>query len=109
MALVDIANNKFYYTHVGDTRLYLFRDSLVKVSRDHSFVGFLEDNGKLSEEAAMRHPKRNEINKALGFDAQIASKDYIETGESPFLPGDMLLLCSDGLTDMVNNSAITSI
>jgi hypothetical protein len=72
-------------------------------------VGFLEDNGKLSEEAAMRHPKRNEINKALGFDAQIASKDYIETGESPFLPGDLLLLCSDGLTDMVNNSAITTI
>jgi serine/threonine protein phosphatase PrpC len=109
LALVDIANNKFYYTHVGDTRLYLFRDSLVKVSHDHSFVGFLEDNGKLTEEAAMRHPKRNEINKALGFDSQINSKDYIETGESPFLPGDMLLLCSDGLTDMVNNSAITDI
>lgn len=109
LALVDIKHNKFYYTHVGDTRLYLFRDSLVKVSRDHSFVGFLEDSGRLSEDAAMRHPKRNEINKALGFDAQIASKEYIESGESPFLPGDMLLLCSDGLTDMVNNSAITAI
>jgi hypothetical protein len=57
----------------------------------------------------MRHPKRNEINKALGFDSQISSKDYIETGESPFLPGDMLLLCSDGLTDMVNISGITAI
>lgn len=109
LALADVANNKFYYAHVGDTRLYLYRDSLVKVSRNQSFVGFLEDSGRLTEEAAMRHPKRNEINKALGFDAQIVSKDYIETGESPFLPGDLLLLCSDGLTDMINNHAITTI
>lgn len=110
LALVDIANNKFYYSHVGDTRLYLFRDnSLVKITRDHSFVGFLEDSGRLSEEAAMRHPKRNEINKALGFDAQIRTDDYIETGDSPFLPGDTLLLCSDGLSDMIGNTIMTSV
>ncbi len=110
LALADLANNKFFYAHVGDTRLYLLRDnSLVKVTHDHSFVGFLEDSGRLSEEAAMRHPKRNEINKALGFDAQIRAGDYIETGESPFLPGDLILLCSDGLTDMIDNSTITSI
>lgn len=110
LALADIASNKFYYAHVGDTRLYLLRDkSLVKVSRDHSFVGFLEDSGRISEEDAMRHPKRNEINKALGFDSQIRGDDYIETGESPFLPGDMILLCSDGLSDMVSNSEMTAI
>ena len=110
LALVDVANNKFYFAHVGDTRLYLKRDnSLVKVTHDHSFVGFLEDSGRLTEEAAMRHPKRNEINKALGFDAHINVPDYIETGESPFLPGDMLLLCSDGLSDMVDNTAMTNI
>lgn len=111
MALVDLSNNQFHYTHVGDTRLYLFRDrSLVKLSRDHSFVGFLEDNKKLSEEEAMRHPKRNEINKALGFDPNMASVgDYIETGSSPFLPGDMLLLCSDGLSDMISSQAMISI
>lgn len=110
LALADLADNKFYYAHVGDTRLYLLRDnSLVKVTHDHSFVGFLEDGGRLSEEEAMRHPKRNEINKALGFDAQIRAGDYIETGESPFLPGDAILLCSDGLTDMIGNSAMTSI
>jgi len=111
LALADIADNKFYYAHVGDTRLYLLRDdSLIKVSRDHSFVGFLEDSGRLSEEAAMKHPKRNEINKALGFDSQIATNsDYIETGESPFLPGDILLVCSDGLSDMIDNTAIKTI
>jgi serine/threonine protein phosphatase PrpC len=111
MAVADIKNNKFFYAHVGDTRLYLLRDhTLIKITKDHSFVGFLEDNGKLTEEAAMQHPKRNEINKALGFDANIGiHTDYIETGESPFLPGDMLLLCSDGLTDMINNRQITAL
>lgn len=111
LAVADVEGNQFHYAHVGDTRLYLLRDdTLVKVTRDHSFVGFLEDSGRLSEEEAMRHPKRNEINKALGFDPQIqAYADYIETGSSPFLPGDLLLLCSDGLTDMVNASDITAI
>jgi serine/threonine protein phosphatase PrpC len=111
LAMVDAENNKFYYAHVGDTRLYLLRDgSLVKISKDHSFVGFLEDSGRLSESAAMNHPKRNEINKALGFDVLIDTDDaYIETGESPFLSGDMLLLCSDGLTDLVDKDGIVSI
>ena len=111
VALVDVENNQFYYAHVGDTRLYLLRDqSLVKVTKDHSFVGFLEDSGRLTEQEAMAHPKRNEINKALGFDPQIDLKaDYIETGSSPFLPGDMLLLCSDGLSDLVNNKEMTAI
>lgn len=111
LVIADISQNKLHYAHVGDTRLYLFRDgSLVKLSSDHSFVGFLEDSGRLTEEAAMGHPKRNEINKALGFEPNIKDQqNYIETGESPFLPGDLLLLCSDGLTDMVNKQDITNI
>ncbi|MEJ7779789.1 MAG: protein phosphatase 2C domain-containing protein [Daejeonella sp.] len=111
LAVVDIESNEFYYIHVGDTRLYLLRDgSLIKLTKDQSFVGFLEDTGRLSEEAAMSHPKRNEINKALGFSRGLEkNSDYFETGRSPFLPGDMLLLCSDGLTDMVNKQDITNI
>jgi serine/threonine protein phosphatase PrpC len=109
MALVDTAAKTFYYAHIGDTRLYLMRDnSLVKISKDHSFVGYLEDSGRLSEEEAMQHPKRNEINKALGFDPQFNIAD-VETGSSPFLPGDVLLLCSDGLTDMLRSSEITAV
>jgi len=109
--LIDIARNEFFYAHVGDTRLYLFRDgSLVKISHDQSFVGFLEESGRLTEQAAMTHPRRNEINKALGFESNLnQNPDYIETGQSPFLPGDTLLLCTDGLSDMVNSAEITSI
>ena len=58
----------------------------------------------------MTHPKRNEINKALGFDNSVTHQwNYIESGQSPFLPGDILLLCSDGLSDMVTNSEMTAI
>jgi PPM family protein phosphatase len=110
-AVIDIKNNKCWYAHVGDTRLYLLRDqSLIKISSDHSAVGFLEESGRLSEEEAMRHPRRNEINKALGFEEDIAAAtDFIETGESPFLSGDVLLLCSDGLTDMISSGKIVSL
>ncbi|MDB5250959.1 MAG: serine/threonine-protein phosphatase [Flaviaesturariibacter sp.] len=110
LALVQRNENKFYYAHIGDTRLYLFRDgSLVKITKDHSFVGFLEDSGRLTEEAAMSHPKRNEINKALGFEPIANPSEVIETGDSPFLSGDTILLCSDGLTDMIPRSLITSL
>jgi serine/threonine protein phosphatase PrpC len=111
LVVVDVEKNQFSFAHVGDTRLYLLRDqSLVKISKDQSFVGFMEDSGRLTEEEAMRHPKRNEINKALGFDIGIASQDdYLDMGSSPFLPGDLILLCSDGLSDMVNKQDMTKI
>ncbi len=109
--VADKKNNTCWYAHVGDTRIYLLRDhSLVKLSKDHSAVGFLEESGRLSEDEAMRHPRRNEINKALGFEEDISSpEDFIETGESPFLPGDQLLLCSDGLTDMIDSAKIMQV
>lgn len=111
LAVVDKVNNELHYIHVGDTRLYLFRDnSLIKISHDQSFVGFLEDSGRLTEAAAMAHPKRNQINQALGLDSRAAMTDtYFETGSSPFLPGDLILLCSDGLTDLVSKTTISTI
>ena len=111
MAIADAKTNQFYYAHVGDTRLYLFRDGgLIKITKDQSFVGMLEDTGRITEAAAMEHPKRNEIDKALGFSGEdYLADDYIETGASPFLPGDMLLLCSDGLTDLVTAAQMQNI
>jgi serine/threonine protein phosphatase PrpC len=111
LAVIDRQNNLLHYIHVGDTRLYLFRDhSLIKISRDQSFVGFLEDSGRLTEEAAMQHPKRNQINQALGLASRQGMTDtYFETGSSPFLPGDIILICSDGLTDMVDAALITGV
>jgi|GEM_PF-88062 len=111
VAVIDRPNNLLHYIHVGDTRLYLFRDnSLIKLSNDQSPVGFLEDSGRITEEAAMQHPKRNMINQALGLGSQEEMSDsYFETGSSPFLPGDLVLICSDGLTDMINRELITRV
>jgi len=111
VAVINKQNNMLYYIHVGDTRLYLFRDkSLVKISHDQSFVGFLEESGRLTEAAAMQHPKRNEINQALGLGSrEEMTETYFETGSSPFLPGDMILICSDGLTDLVTGAEIAAV
>ncbi|MEO6549491.1 MAG: PP2C family serine/threonine-protein phosphatase [Ferruginibacter sp.] len=111
LAVADIEKNSFYFAHIGDTRLYLFRDgSLIKVTRDHSPVGFMEETGRLSEAAAMMHPKRNEVNRALGFESNVPlNNELVDTGSSPFLPGDTILICSDGLTDMVPSAQITSV
>lgn len=111
VAVIDRKNNQFHYIHVGDTRLYLFRDnSLVKISHDQSAVGFLEDSGRITEEAAMQHLNRNQINQALGLETlEEKTEDYFETGTSPFLPGDVLLICSDGLTDLVDKKGITAV
>ncbi|RYY92487.1 MAG: serine/threonine-protein phosphatase, partial [Chitinophagaceae bacterium] len=110
-AWADEEGGRVLYAHVGDTRLYLFRDgSLVKLTRDHSFVGLLEDSNRISETEAMEHPKRNEIDRALGFLPVIPNPEhYIDTGSAPFLPGDLLLLCSDGLTDMVDSNVIGTV
>ena len=91
-------------------RLYLLRDhTLVKITRDDSFVGFLEDSKRMSEDEAMKHPKRNEINKALGFDPNIGViiRLYRNRHFSIFAR-DILLLCSDGLTDMIDSKTITA-
>ncbi len=111
LVIVDLEKNELSYAHVGDTRLYLFRDnSLVKITRDHSAVGFLEESGRITEAAAMQHPKRNEVNKALGYEPDLPpASDFFDTGESPFLPGDSILLCSDGLTDMIASSTIIGV
>jgi len=111
IAVIDRQQNLFHYIHVGDTRLYLFRDnSLVKISHDQSPVGFLEDSGRITEDAAMQHPKRNMINQALGLGSREEMSDsYFESGSSPFLPGDLILVCSDGLTDLVNKEEITAV
>lgn len=111
IVVIDRTNNQLHYIHVGDTRLYLFRDnSLVKLSHDQSFVGFLEDSGRITEEAAMNHPKRNQINQALGLSSIMGNAEaYFETGSSPFLPADLILICSDGLTDLVDKTALSTV
>jgi serine/threonine protein phosphatase PrpC len=110
-ALVDVGLSKLYYVHVGDTRLYRFRQgTLEKITRDHSMVGIREDANELTEVEAMNHPRRNEILREVGSaEHRVDDADFLESGETDFLPGDQLLLCSDGLTDMITQGQIVAV
>jgi PPM family protein phosphatase len=94
--------------HVGDTRLYKLRGDLIeKVTRDHSPVGEREDAAELSEAEAMRHPRRNEVYRDVGSEPHAAhDPEFVDIEEVMFEPDAALLLCSDGLTDLVSAASI---
>ncbi|WP_456425965.1 PP2C family protein-serine/threonine phosphatase [Rhodocaloribacter sp.] len=94
--------------HVGDTRLYVIRPGdIVKVTRDHSPVGMREDAGDLSEWEAMLHPRRNEILRDVGSTwREPGDEDFIDLYRFPFDPESALLLCTDGLTDLVPSEVL---
>jgi len=97
--------------HVGDSRLYLVWDgNLRKLTSDHSVVGELEDMGELTEAAAMEHPRRNEVFRDVGSRPRGADdEDFIQIKSLPFRPNAAILLCTDGLSDMLSSAEIGSI
>jgi len=97
--------------HVGDSRLYLFwNGKLKKITSDHSPVGEQEDQGLLTEEEAMHHPRRNEVFRDVGSAPRLSDdSQFIETRSFLFRDDAALMLCSDGLTDLVPAAEITSI
>lgn len=89
--------------HVGDSRAYLVsHDGIQQVTRDHSLVQEKLDNGEITEEQAQNHPERNVITRALGTSEAVVC----DINEVIIPPGAALLLCSDGLTDMVSTEFI---
>jgi len=92
--------------HVGDSRAYLFRDgALERLTQDHSLVDELVRRGKLTEEQAAEHPQRSIITRALGPEADVA----VDTWTYPLRAGDIVLLCSDGLTSMISDERVAEV
>jgi protein phosphatase len=90
--------------HIGDSRVYLMRDSkLTQITKDHTFVQQLIDAGKLTEEEALVHPRRNVILRVLG---DTSEEPEFDIHQIEVQPGDRLLLCSDGLCGVVPNYLI---
>lgn len=103
MTACRLSGNKIAVAHVGDSRLYLLRQArLTCLTIDHSVVGEMVRSGGLSEEAARLHPQRNILTRALGAELQINIDAFCET----LLPGDRLLLCTDGLHALVQMTEI---
>ncbi len=97
--------------HVGDSRAYkLAGGKIEKVTKDHSPVGEREDAGQLSEDAAMRHPRRNEVYRDVGSAPRTPDDpDFVEIYRVPFGGGDALLICSDGLSDVVTSRRLATV
>jgi serine/threonine protein phosphatase PrpC len=103
-ALLD--DHRVLLGHVGDSRAYLMRDGAVtRITEDHSLVEQLVREGRLSPEEAASHPQKAIITRALGIDPEVE----VDTYPIDLRPGDRLLLCSDGLTNMLTDPAIAGV
>jgi protein phosphatase len=103
MTVALVEDGRVAIGHVGDSRAYLIRDrKLEQLTEDHSLVAELVRSGKLSPEEAEGHPQRSVITRALGTDPDVD----VDTFSVETKPGDLFLLCSDGLTSMVGDEAI---
>lgn len=93
--------------HIGDSRLYLLRDgAFTQITHDHTFVQHLVDSGRISEEEAKTHPRRSVLMRVLG---DVDSSPKIDTEVLDTRPGDLWLLCSDGLSGYVEDDDIEKI
>jgi serine/threonine protein phosphatase PrpC len=108
LVLIDAQGGQLWGSHVGDTRLYHSRrGELTKLTRDHSFVGTREDQGRLSEKEAMQHPRRSEIFCDVGSAwHDPADDEWTDQFNQTIAIGDRLVVCSDGLTDMVTTDVV---
>lgn len=110
--VISPKDNVIHICHVGDTRIYaLCNDGaeLSKLTKDHSFVGRLLDEGLISENEAMHHPKRNRIDKCIGSRPLNYFSDYLFEVSFELTKYKRILMCSDGVYDVVSSSEIHSI
>lgn len=106
MEIVLLINDKLYMAHAGDSRIYRLRNGILrKLSKDHSYIEKLIKEGKITKEEAKTHPDKNMVTKALGT-MRLVEPDLIY---KKFLKGDTLLICSDGLTNMVSEEEIKEV
>lgn len=98
-------NRQAFICNVGDSRAYVIGDDLKQITRDHSVVQNLVESGKLSPEEARVHPKKNVITRALGVEENVLSDTYSVTFEEK----DIILLCTDGLSNYVDDKKIFDI
>jgi protein phosphatase len=106
MTAAYVGDDEVSIAHVGDSRAYRLRDGeLEQMTRDHSLVGELVRRGKLTEAEAEEHPQRSVITRALGPEAAVD----VDTWTFRAQAGDVFLLCSDGLTSMVDEARIVEL
>jgi protein phosphatase len=103
LALLRFAGDRYETGHVGDSRIYLYREgALLPLTTDHSLAQELLDRGEIAVREARRHPGRNLLTRFLGLEAEPS----VETGEGRFTAGDIFLLLTDGVTRYFDDPAL---
>ncbi|MCI5839722.1 MAG: Stp1/IreP family PP2C-type Ser/Thr phosphatase [Peptoniphilaceae bacterium] len=103
---IDVDKNLLHFSHIGDSRAYLFRDNTLKqITRDHSLVNDLLDSGSLTPEEAKNYKNKNTITRAVGSESKIK----IDSISFEMQKNDIILLVTDGLTDEVGEKEIIEI
>ena len=105
MVVCTVVGQYAYVANIGDSRLYVVQDQIRQVTRDHSLVQEMVRMGEIAPEEARNHPKKNIITRALGAETSV-DVDFFDL---KLEPGDIILMCSDGLTNMVEDSKIEEI
>ena len=99
-------DKNLYFAHVGDSRIYMFSGGQLKqLTVDHTYVEEMVRQGLMTEEESVNNPNRHLLTRALGTDFDVP----VDAGVVPLADGDMILLCSDGLTTMLENDEIATI
>ena len=107
LSIFLLQNNKFLIGHVGDSRIYRLRSNkLEKLTYDHTEIQILIDAGHITKEMSHTHPMRNMLRQAIGIDKNLQE---IFTLDGDIFSNDRYLLCSDGLTDMLDDDKIRDI
>jgi protein phosphatase len=107
VAAIRLSEQSYEMAWVGDSRVYQWKNGLRQVSHDHSLVQSLVEAGVIDESQARRHPQRNVLTQALGITA--LEQLHISMAKGQLTPGMGFLVCSDGLTEEVNDNAIAGI
>lgn len=102
LVVATVIGETLYFANVGDSRLYLLNDGIKQLSKDHSLVQEMVRLGGINEEDAKHHPDKNIITRAVG----VREKLEIDFFEYRLRKGDMILMCTDGLSNMVDNEEI---
>lgn len=103
--VATISDKKMYVANIGDSRLYVIGKEMRQITEDHSLVEAMVKTGKLDRKEAKQHPNKNIITKALGASTEV-EPDFFEVDLEE---GDTVLMCSDGLTNMLDDEDIVEI
>ncbi|MDO4562864.1 MAG: Stp1/IreP family PP2C-type Ser/Thr phosphatase [Clostridia bacterium] len=99
-------DEEFCVAHVGDSRVYILKGEKIKqITKDHSVVEMMVDNGTITQQEAKTHPQRNIITRAVGTSERIKT----DISHQKWSEGDVIIMCSDGLTNMLSDAAIADI